>query len=67
MKLIIEIENEEDLAEAEKLMKEVPLTITSKYGEKKKRSIEALIAYAEKNTLFTEKLEIPSREERNAR
>ena len=65
MKVILEIESEEDRKGLEELIKMVPGNI--RLVDKKKRPIESLISFAEKNSLPVDKVNIPGRDERNER
>jgi len=65
MKVILEIETEEDRRGLEELIKSVPGKI--KMIDKKKRPMESLISFAEKNAYPVDKVIIPGRDERNER
>ena len=67
MRLVMEIENERELKDVEKFLKTIPVSSHRKVLPSKRRNIAALIAFANKYPLKTDKIEIPSREERNER
>jgi hypothetical protein len=66
MRLIIELENDDDLSKAEKLIKLVKFSSVEKKVNKKDK-IKSLLEFADKNSFHVKEVDIPSREERNAR
>ncbi len=67
MKVIVEIENDEDMKRAERFLKYLePSIIRRKESEKMKR-VKNFFSFVKKKTVRVEKVIIPNREERHAR
>ena len=65
MKLILEIENENEQKKLDEFLKSFRGKITA--IQQNKRPIESLISFAEKNAFKVKKVTIPPRKERNER
>jgi len=67
MKITIEINNEEEFKRAKQFIRYLtPASLRTKYTDQVER-ITKFLAFVRKHTVSVKKIQIPSREERNAR
>lgn len=68
MKVVFEVENEQDVKSMEKIMKKIRISDVKKQNKYiTEQKVNSILEFANQHAIKVSKVEIPSREERNAR
>lgn len=67
MKVIIEIEEQDDMQKVETFLKSFEITKLQVDYLQRRQKVQSFFAYLDKTAVSVKKIEIPNREERNAR